>query len=147
MKFEELQAIAKGTPEIYLGRKYISRCNYRKAFEIDEQIIVQLTPKMVEDAEGNETPMLGKDGVTPIMDRLINLPFKGTDGTKYLTKTKSPLIYRLIRNLPVIKEEQDKFGNTLVYYEAIEGKLMFGEDDYRYGDKTAPVPTLEAAED
>ena len=40
MKFEELQAIAKGTPEIYLGRKYIAKCNYRKPFEIDEKIIV-----------------------------------------------------------------------------------------------------------
>ena len=147
MKFEELQAIAKGTPEIYLGRKYITRCNYRKAFEIDEQIIVQLTPKTIEDSEGNELPMLAKDGVTPIMDRLINIPFKGADGQKYLTKTKSPLVYKLIRNLPVIKEEKDKYGNTLVYYEPIEGKLIFGEDDYRYGDKTAPVVTLEAAEE
>ena len=147
MRFEELQAIAKGTPEIYLGRKYIARCGYRKPFEIDEQIIVQLTPKMVKDEEGNETPMLGKDGATPIMDRLVNLPFKGAYGTKYLTKTKSPIIYRLRRNLPVVKEEKDKFGNTLVYYEQIEGQLVFGEEDYKYGDKTAPVPTLEEAEE
>lgn len=147
MKFEELQAIAKGTPEIYLGRKYIQRCGYRKPFEIDEQIIVQLTPKMVEDENGNETPMLGKDGATPIMDKLINIPFKGADGVCYLTKTKSPLVYKLIRNLPVVKEEKDKYGNTLVYYEKIEGLLVFGEDDYKYGEKTVPVVTLEGAEE
>lgn len=147
MKFEELQAIAKGTPEIYLGREYVKRCGYRKAFEIDEQIIVQLTPKMVELEDGSEIPMLAKDGVTPITDKLIHIPFKGADGVQYLTKTKSPLIYKLIRNLPVMKEEEDKYGNKLVYYEPIEGKLVFGEGEYTYGDKTAPVPTLEAAEE
>lgn len=144
MKFEELQAISKGTPEIYLGRKYVAKCNYRKPFEIDEKIIVVLTPKMVKKEDGTEEQMVGKDGVTPIMDHLVNLPFTGTDGVKCLTKTKSPLIYRLVKNLPVEKEEQDKFGNTLVYYEQIEGKLVFGEGEYKYGEKTAPVVTLEA---
>ena len=146
MKFEELQAISKGTPEIYLGRTYIKKCNFRKAFEIDEQIIVQLTPKMTEDENGNETPMLAKDGMTPIMDRLIHIPFKDAAGVQYLTKTKSPLIYRLIKNLPVVKEEKDKYGNTLVYYEKIEGELVFGEGEYTYGKETVPVVTLEAAE-
>lgn len=147
MKFEELQAITKGTPEIYLGRKYISKCNYRKPFEIDEKILVVLTPKMVKNEDGTEEPMTGKDGVTPIMDRLVNIPFTGADGTKYLTKTKSPLIYKLVKNLPVVKEEKDKFGNTLIYYEEIEGTLIFGEGEYKYGDKTAPVVTLEAYEE
>lgn len=147
MKFNELQAIAKGTPEIYLGRKYVAKCNYRKPFEIDEKIIVVLTPKMVKKEDGTEEQMMGKDGVTPIMDHLVNLPFTGADGVKYLTKTKSPLIYRLVKNLPVEKEEQDKFGNTLIYYEQIEGKLVFGEGEYKYGDKNAPVVTLEAYEE
>ena len=146
MKFEELQAISKGTPEIYLGRTYIKKCNFRKPFEIDEQIIVQLTPKMTEDENGNESPMLAKDGA-PIMDRLIHIPFKDAAGNQYLTKTKSPLIYRLIKNLPVMKEEKDKYGNTLVYYEKIEGELVFGEGEYTYGKETVPVVTLEAAEE
>ena len=147
MKFEELQALAKKIPEIYLGRKYIAKCNYRKPFEIDEKILVVLTPKMIKKEDGSEEPMLRKDGVTPIMDHLVNLPFVGADGTKYLTKTKSPLIYRLVKNLPIEKEEKDKYGNTLVYYEQIEGKLIFGEGEYKYGDKIAPVVTLEAYEE
>lgn len=146
MKFEELQAISKGTPSIYIGRKYINRCNYRKAFEIDEQIIVVLNPKMVKDENGNETPMLSKNN-EPIMDRKIYIPFKTQDGQLCLTQTKSPLIYRLVRNLPVTKTEKDGYGNDLEYHEAIEGLLRFGEEDYKYGDKTAPVVTLEAAEE
>ena len=147
MKFEELQAIAKGTPEIYLGRKYVAKCNYRKPFEIDEQIIVVLIPKMVKNEDGTEVPMMKKDGVTPVLDSLVNIPFLGNDGVKYLTKTKSPLIYRLVRNLPVEKEEKDKYGNDLIYYEKIDGKLIFGEGEYKYGGKTAPVVTLEAFEE
>jgi hypothetical protein len=146
MKFEELQAISKGTPSIYIGRKYINRCNYRKAFEIDEQIIVVLNPKMVKDENGNETPMLSKNN-EPIMDRKIYIPFKTQDGQICLTQTKSPLIYRLVRNLPVTKTEKDGFVNDLEYHEAREGLLRFGEEDYKYGDKTAPVVTLEAAEE
>ena len=146
MKFEELQAASKGTPSLYIGRKYINKCNYRKTFEIDEQIIVILRPKMAEDENGNEIPMLAKNG-SPIMDRQIYIPFKGSDGVQYLTQTKSPLIYRLIRNLPVIKTEKDSYGNDMEYHEKIEGKLRFGEDDYKYGEKSVPVVTLEAAEE
>lgn len=146
MKFEELQAISKGTPSIYIGRKYINRCNYRKAFEIDEQIVVILNPKMMKDENGNETPMLSKNN-EPIMDRKIYIPFKTQDGQLCLSQTKSPLIYRLVRNLPVTKTEKDGYGNDLEYHEAIEGLLKFGEEDYKYGDKTAPVVTLEAAEE
>lgn len=146
MKFEELQAISKGTPSIYIGRKYITRCNYRKTFEIDEEIIVVLTPKMVTKEDGSEEPMLSKNNI-PIMDRRIYLPFKGADGQKYLTQTKSPHVYRLVRNLPVTKTEKDGYGNDLEYHEAIEGLLRFGEKDYKYGDKTVPVVTLEAAEE
>lgn len=146
MKFDELQAISKGTPSIYIGRKYINRCNYRKTFEIDEEIIVVLTPKMITKEDGSEEPMLSKNN-TPIMDRKVYLPFKGADGQEYLTQTKSPLVYRLVRNLPVTKTEKDAFGNDLEYHEKIEGKLRFGEEDYKYGDKTAPVVILEAAEE
>ena len=146
MRFDELKAIAQGTPEIYLGRKYIQRCNYRKTFEIDDVIITQITPKMTEDEAGNKTQMLSKAG-EPVFDYLIYLPYTGADGQKYLSKTKSPLIWRLIRNLPVTKTEDDAFGNKLEYREKIEGVLMFGEGEYKYGDKTAPVATLEAAEE
>ena len=146
MKFEELQAASKGTPALYIGRKYINKCNYRKTFEIDEQIIVILRPKMAEDENGNEIPMLAKNGA-PIMDRQIYIPFKGSDGVQYLTQTKSPLVYRLIRNLPVINTEKDSYGNDMEYHEKIEGKLRFSEDDYKYGEKTVPVVTLEAAEE
>lgn len=146
MKFEELQAISKGTPSIYIGRKYINRCNYRKPFEIDEQIVVVLTPKMVKDENGNETPMLSKKN-EPIMDKRIYIPFKTQDGQSCLTQTKSPLIYRLVRNLPVTKTEKDGYGNDVEYHEAIEGLLRFGESEYKYGDKSVPVVTLEAAEE
>lgn len=146
MRFEELKALSKGTPELYIGRKYIARCAYRHAFEIDESIIVVLTPKMVTDENGSETPMLNKQG-DPVYDRRIYIPFKGEDGTQYLTQSKSPLIYRLIKNLPEIRREKDAFGNDMIYYEGIEGRLRFGEDDYDYGKKTVPVVTLESAEE
>lgn len=146
MKFNELKAIAQGTPAIYSGRKYINRCRYNKPFEIDEEIIVVLIPKTVTNEDGSETPMLTKKG-EPIFDKKIYLPFRGADGELYLTQTKSPLIFRLVRNLPVIKTEKDVFGNDLEYHERIEGRLRFGEDDYSYGDKTVPVTTLEEAED
>lgn len=146
MKFEEVQAISKGIPAIYNGRKYINRCGYRKEFEIDEDIVVVLFPKMVIKEDGTKAPMLSKNA-EPIMDRRIYIPFVGADGVKYLTQTKSPLIYRLIRNLPVKGSEKDQAGNDIVYLERIEGKLRFGEDDYKYGDKTVPVVTLEAAEE
>lgn len=146
MKIEELQAISKGIPVLYNGRRYINRCNYRREFEIDEDILAILTPKTVDKEDGSKEPMLSKKG-EPIMDYRVYIPFVGADGIKSVTQTKSPLIYRLIRNLPVKWSEKDEKGNTIIYYEGIEGKLRFGEGDYSYGDKTVPVVTLEAAEE
>lgn len=146
MQIKELQAKSKGTPAIYAGRKYISRCNYRREFEIDEQIVVTLIPKMIQDENGNETPMLNKQN-EPIMERRIYIPFRTDDGELCLTQTKSPLIWNLIKNLPVIKTEKNIFGNDTEYRECIEGKVRFGEGEYRYGDKKVPVVTLEAAEE
>ena len=147
MQIGELQALAKGVPEIFVGRKFVSTFNYRRSFEIDAPILVTLIPKMITKEDGSQTQMVRKDGVTPIYDTSVTIGFVGSDGVKYFTRTRSPLVYRLVKNLPVEQKEQDRFGNDLIYYEKIEGKLVFGQGEYKYGDKVAPVVTLEEYEE
>lgn len=145
MKLGELKSIAAGTPAVYQGRKKVERGEFKKPFEIDEIIIVRLSPKMVKDEDGEVQEMVDRNG-NPIYDKLIYLPF--TDGKeKYLTMTKSPLIYRLVKNLPVVKEEDGLYDGEIVkHFEAIEGKLQFTNEKYSYGEKSVPVLTLEEAE-
>lgn len=146
MKLKELKQMNSNTPEIYLGREYVERCEYTKEFTIDKEILVVLTPKTVKDAEGNVQPMISQKG-HPIMDRLIYLPFVGRDNVPRFTMTKSPLIWRLVRNLPVVMEDKDHGEEIWQYLEPIEGTLRFARESYKYGDKSVPVPTLEDVED
>lgn len=144
MKFTEVEAIAKGRPAIYIGREYVEKCGFRGTFEIDEEIICIKTPKMIEDSEHNRTPMLSKNG-NPVYDVLVYIPFKA-DGKQFLTITKSPLIRKLIENIPVTKTETGRFDSVVEYHESIEGLVRFGQSNYKYGDKTVPVVTLEDGE-
>lgn len=146
MKLSELKAMNSSTPSLYAGRKYIKRCGYRREFEIDAEIIDILTVKMITDENGNEAPMRSPKTGEILYDHRIFIPFKGRDGQQYLTQTKSPLIRSLIRKLPVTKTEEVD-GETWNYHEPIEGLLVFGEGDYKYGENTVPVTTLEEAEE
>lgn len=146
MRFSEVHALAKGIPSLYAGRKKIDPKRFRGVFTVDAEIIAQLTPKMIEDSEGNETPMLNKAG-DPVFDKLIYLPIE-SEGEKMFAVTKSPIIWRIVRNLPKSREdEKNIFDDIMEYHENFEGLVRFCEEDYRYGDKTAPVLSLEAAEE
>lgn len=147
MKFEELQSIASGIPPVYSDRKYIKKCQYRKSFEIDDEIISISEVKMIEKEDGTITPMMSQRG-NVIEDIRFYIPFRGNnDGIYYLTQTKSPLIRSLFRNLPVLSEEKTENGTVTRHLEKIEGKLMFTEKPYKYGDKSLDVVTLEAADE
>ena len=145
MKFEELKSIASGIPAEYADRKYIKKCSYRKAFEIDADIISISEVKMVKKEDGTREPMMSQKG-NVIEDGRFYIPFKGADGVTYLTQTKSPLIRALFRNLPVL-DEQVTDGQITRRLERVEGSLVFTEKPYKYGDKTLDVVTLEAAEE
>ena len=146
MRLKELKQMGSNVPEPYVGREYVERCEYTKEFTIDKEILVISTPKTVRDAEGNLQPMISQKG-RPIMDRLVYLPFVGKDGIERFTMTKSPLIWRLVRNLPVVLEDPDHGDETWQYLEPIEGTLRFTRESYKYGDKSVPVATLEDAEE
>lgn len=146
MRLKQLKQMNSNVPELYIGREYVERCEYTKEFTIDTEILVVLTPKTVKDADGNTQPMISQKG-RPIMDRLIYLPFTGKDGVKRFTMTKSPLIWRLVRNLPVVLEDADHGDEKWQYLEPIEGTLRFTRESYKYGDKSVPVATLEDAEE
>lgn len=147
MRFEQLENSTKGMPTEYADRQYIKRCAYRGDFEIDSEILAVSVPKMVEKEDGTTVPMLSKTG-QPIEDIRYYIPFKAVkDGKLYLTQTKSPLIRRLFKNLPVISEEKNDRGEVVRKLERVEGILRFTNKEYRYGDESLPVVTLESAEE
>lgn len=146
MKFEELKSVASGIPAAYADRKYIRKCQYRKAFEIDAEIISVSEVKMIEKEDGTKIPMMSQKG-NVIEDTRFYIPFKGKDGIYYLTQTKSPLIRSLFRNLPVLSEEKSEDGTITRHLEKIEGELIFTEKPYKYGEKSLDVVTLEAVDE
>lgn len=146
MRLSDLKSMNSYTGA-YADRKYIKRCSYRKEFEIDSEIMDVVSVKLTVDADGNEVPMTSTKSGDIIYDHRIYIPFTGKDGVKYYTSTKSPLIRNLIRKLPIIKTEEGRNGDVINYHEKIDGLLVFGMADYKYGENEVPVTTLEDAEE
>lgn len=138
----QVEAQKKGTPEEFIGRKYINSSDLEgKTFTNDENPIIVVKPKMTKKSEDEPAVRATNKFDEPIFQDVVWLPVE-VSGEKCVVCTIQPDVAKIVRTLGepeaiLMKGNDFEDENRVVklkFKDRFDGTLKFNKVKVKYAD-------------